>query len=44
MALGHGGSNDVVTPSVAFDDGLDEAGALVVAGAIGVGEERESSE
>ena len=44
MALGHGVSDDLVTPSVALDDGLDQADALVFAGTIGVGEERESRE
>jgi hypothetical protein len=43
MALGHGVGDDLVTPSVALDDGVDQADALVVACAVGVGEERESS-
>ena len=44
MALAGGVSDDLITPSVAFDDGLDEADALILAGAIGVGEEREPSQ
>ena len=44
MALGHGVGDDLVTPSVALDDRLDQAGTLLVAGAVGIGEEREPSQ
>jgi len=36
-------SDDLITPSVALDDSLDQADALILAGPVGVGEEREPS-
>ena len=44
MVLRCGVGDDLVTPTVALDDGLNQTGALIFAGPIRVGEERESSE